>query len=104
MPFANDIASALEGLHRELGSYFTYAGTQIPCVASMAALSANLETGGLGMDQGLRIYVQTADLATPPRVKSVVTYEGKQYTVDSVSASPDGSFHRLECSRYGKGA
>jgi len=104
MPFASDIASALEGLHRELGSYFTFSGTQIPCVASMASLSANLETGGLGMDQGLRLYVKTDVMATPPRVKSVVTYEDKQYVIDSVSASPDGSFHRLECSRYGKGA
>ena len=84
--------------------FFTYRGTMIPCVPSMASMSGQLEPGGLGMEQGVRFAVSITDMARPPRIKDVLVHRGSQYSVDSVSLSPDGGYFKIECVRYGRGA
>lgn len=75
----------------------SYGGGTYRCIPHQSDQSDDLGAGGLSPNYDIAFVVDAQAFATAPTPKGFVTYEGSEYQIERVKASPDGSHYKLEC-------
>jgi len=103
MALSDEFIDAIRDRERDQTKTFTMGGTSYACNASEIKEEADLEHGGWEKILRVTITVRQSLFTSPvPTRGYTITYEGKEFSIDSVKEIAATAAYRLECVKRGK--